>query len=76
MYPGGVKHRDGRVLRPDEQIDLGAPEQDRFGTEVGQIAHDPPVLLARPLTQHADAQLVIDDVMDDPTIRLLGHDHV
>ena len=31
VQPGGVEHRHRRVLRPDQQVDLGAAEQDPLG---------------------------------------------
>ena len=37
---------------------------------------DPPVLVARPSLDDADAQLVVDHVVDDLAVGLVGHEHV
>ena len=44
VQAGRVEHGDGRVAGPDEQVDLGAAEQDALGAAAGELAHDPPVL--------------------------------
>ena len=46
VQAGGVEHRHRRVLRADQQVDLGTAEQDRLGALVRERAHDPAVLLA------------------------------
>jgi hypothetical protein len=38
VQPGGVEDRDGGVFGPDEQVNLGATEQDAFGTPGGKSA--------------------------------------
>ena len=38
VQPGRVEHRHRRVVRPDQQVDLGAAEQDALGAVVGQRA--------------------------------------
>jgi len=44
---GGVEQRDVSIGGADEQVDLGAAQQDPFGATVDQRRHDLPVGLAR-----------------------------
>ena len=46
VQPGRVEDRHGRIVLPDQQVDLGAAEEDALGAAVGESRHDPPVLLA------------------------------
>jgi len=56
-----IEQGDRTVLGADENVDLGAPEQDALGAAVGHVQHDPPVLLTRAVADDSDAELVVDD---------------
>ena len=72
----GVEGRHRRVLRPDQQVDLRAAEQDRLRATVGEAAHDAPVPLARAVVDDADAELSVDHVVDDAPVVGVGHEHL
>src|ERR687889_754028 len=59
VQPRGVEYRDRRVGLRDEEVDLGAAEEDPFGAPFGESGDDLPVLLARAVVDHADAELVV-----------------
>ena len=71
-----VEQRHARVGRADQQVDFRAAEQDRLRAAVDEARHHPPVLAARRVAHHADAQLLVDDVVDDAAIVGLGDQHV
>src|SRR3954452_4844338 len=58
VQAGGIEDRYGRVVLPDEQVDLGAAEKDALGAAAGELAHDSAVLLARLGRHDPDAKLV------------------
>ena len=68
VQPGRVEDRHRRVLRPHEEVDLGAAEEDALRPAVGEVAHDPPVRVARAVVDHPDAQLLVDDLVHAPTV--------
>jgi len=68
VQPGGREHRDPvGLVRVEQQIDLGAPEDHALGTLPDQPVHDRQVRSARLLPHHAEHELVVDD----PVHRLL-----
>ena len=44
---GRVEDRHRSVVLAHEQVDLGAAQEDALGAAVGELGHDPPVLLPR-----------------------------
>jgi hypothetical protein len=54
VQPGGVENGDRRVLGSDEQVDLGAAEQDALGAAVGELGDDPLILRARVVGDDAE----------------------
>jgi hypothetical protein len=66
-----VEYRNRRVLGPNEQRDFGATKNDRLRATLDKPCNDATVLSAGGIEDLAQAQLVVDDAMDDLSIRVV-----
>lgn len=69
VYGRGVEQRYHGIGLREEQGDLGAAQNDCLGALCDQAGYDFPVGLARGRKQFAQAELVVNDAMDDLPIR-------
>jgi integrase len=69
----GVEDRHVRIFGADQQSDLGAAEQDALGTSCHEVCDHGLVGGPRAVADDAQAELVVDDVVDDPAFDWVGY---
>jgi hypothetical protein len=72
---GGREDRHRAVGLADEQLDLGAAEDDALSAGRRQPADHLPVGAPGPRAAHAEAELLVDDLVHDPPVGLAGDQH-
>src|SRR5688500_8709256 len=70
---GRIEQWKRRDLRGDEERDLGADESDAVAPRVGELLDDLSIGLARSFGEETEAELVEDDVVDDPAVGFVGN---
>ena len=76
MQAGGWEDGYRAVGVGDQQLDLGAAEDDTFGAGLTQAQDDVAIGLPGLLTNHAQAELVVDDAVNLGAVSRWRDEHV